>query len=118
MPLNRPTNATREISINALAVTDTALKTGSTIDISDCVDYLLGVTNTLNQAGNLQVQYSIDNGGTWVNLGTAVPAAATTSFTSTIAAPKPFFGLIRIQYTATLAPASGTITATIHKRYS
>ena len=115
MAFNRP--ATREVSINGIFFADTSAHNGSAVDIGDCVDYVVDIVNSLNTAGNVQMQWSLDNGVTWVALGTAIAAAATTNLLSTIVAPRPNFGLIRAVYTATVGPASGTITVGIQKRY-
>jgi len=115
MAFNRP--ATRDLTISALAVTDTGAKTGSAVDVSDAADYQLSVVNTLNQAGNAQIQGSVDGGSTWFNVGAAVALAATTSGIFAIPTPKPFFGLVRAVYTASLAPGSGTLSIGIDKRF-
>ena len=108
--------ATRELSLNAAFFADTSAHNGIAVNIGDCVDYVVEITNSLNQAGNTQIQWSID-GTNWNNLGTTIASAATTNLLSAVAAPRPSFGFLRAVYTATVAPASGSITVAIHKRF-
>jgi len=114
MAFNQP--STREASLSAIFFADTNPHNGTNVDVSTCVDYELEIINSLNQAGNVQVQWSVD-GVTWNNLGAAVAAAATTNLIAAVPTPKPFVGLIRCVYTATVAPASGTLTLNVQKRY-
>lgn len=117
MPLGKPSLAERAFSIAAGAFTDTSPHNGQPVDISDAVDYVVEVINSLNQAGNTQLQWSTDGGTTWNTLGSAIACAATTNLLSAVATPRPMAGLIRAVYTATVAPSSGSITVVIQKRY-
>lgn len=106
----------REALFNALAVTDTGVKTSGAADLTAFGDYQAVVINSLNQAGNIQLQWSIDNGTTWTSIGSPIAAAATTNLLPATLPIKLFTGLIRFQYTASIAPGSGTISLYLEKR--
>lgn len=107
----------REILQAPLAVTDTNAKTSSASTVSSFGDYQLMVVNSLNQAGNIQMQWSID-GTTWINVGTPIAVAATTNLIPAALPGKPYTGQIRFVYTASVAPGSGTIALYLEKANS
>ena len=107
-----------ELLINALAVTDTGAKTSGSTEVTFNGDYQLVVLNSLNQAGNIQMQWSIDGGTTWINVGAAIATVATTNQTPATLPFKPLTGLIRFVFTASIAPGSGTISLILEKAQS
>ena len=108
---------------NALAVRDTNPATGNanvTVSVNG-TQRVLVINNSLNQAGNYQVQYSYDGGTTFTNLGTsqALSANSDLSFVTQIRAStvQPINGIFKITYTASVAPASGSLTMALQSLY-
>lgn len=73
------------------------------------VDYLLLANNTLDQAGNLQMQHSLDGGVSYINVGTAIALGAASGVSLPVIPSKLFAGLVRVQYTATVIPTTGVL---------
>jgi hypothetical protein len=123
--MSRSTTTSREdILFDALAITDTGTKTSATSkDVGGFNQMTLVINNSLNQAGNYQVQYSRD-GSTWINYGTSQALGAASGFTMVAGTvlggltTRPMMGLFRITYTASIAPASGTLSMYLQKSYS
>lgn len=108
------------VVFNNTAVRALTPVTGTDVAIAGRLQVLC-INNTLNQAGNYQVQYSYDGGTTWNNLGSAQALAANSglSFVSAIggAAVSPVFGIYRITYTASIAPTTGTLYMCLQTYY-
>lgn len=84
------------------------LNTGG-LPLGNYEDYLILANNTLNQAGNLQIQHSLDGGVSWFNLGAPIALGAASGIAVLAIPSKLFDGLIRASYTASVAPASGSL---------
>ena len=104
---------------NAVAVRDTNPVSGQA-SVNGTQRVLL-INNSLNQAGNYQVAYSYDGGATFTNLGSAQALGANSglSFVTQIGAStvQPVNGIFKITYTASVAPASGTLTMALQSLY-
>lgn len=116
MAFNQP--ATRDTTIESTAITSVTPQVGSGVDIGQCQDYILDVNNSLNQAGNIQMSISTNGGAGFVDFGAPIALGAASGYTLiSLLATKPLFGIIRATYTASIAPASGTLKVTIHRKY-
>ena len=108
--MSRSVNQSSLVTLIDSAVRDTNPVTSSGVSVAGATSVSLIISNTLNQAGNWQLQWSRDNGTTWVNAGTSTALAATTNVTFVTGSPLlAVSGLYRITYTASVAPASGNL---------
>lgn len=117
MAFNAP--ATRQVVIptNALRSTTPVVATIFQ-DITDSVDYEVEAISTLDQAGTIQLAFSYDGGTTFTNFGATLAVAATSNLTiPAMPSPKPFAGLLRVTFTASVIPTAGNIQVALHKRY-
>lgn len=123
--MSRSTPTSREdILFDASAIRDTnPTNSAASKDIAGAAFITLLINNSLNQAGNYQVQYQRD-GSTWINYGSSVALGASSGLTMVSdqiiggLTTRPQLGLFRIVYTASVAPASGTLSMYLQKSYA
>ena len=123
--MSRSTPTSREdILFDAIFFADTSAHVSNVSkDVAGFNQIVLVINNSLNQAGNYQVQYSRD-GSTWINYGSAQALGASSGLTFVDnkviggLTTRPLLGLFRVSYTATIAPASGTLSIYLQKSYS
>lgn len=123
MSRNTPTSR-EDVLFDGQAVRDTnATTSAASKDIAGAAFVTLVINNTLNQAGNYQVQYQRD-GSTWINYGSSQALSANSGFTMVSdqviggLTTRPQLGLFRVVYTASVAPASGTLSVYLQKSYA
>ena len=106
-----PNNPPNEFKIvNALAITDANVHNSEPFrfGVEGYGIAVFSVENDLDQDLTAQAQGRAWDGTTWQNIGSSVTVTASDVNTITVTEP---WGLLRLQLTATLAPASGTVSA-------
>lgn len=116
--LDPSVNVTTEtVLLNQAAIIDINPLTSASAVLDGATAKSLYIFNSLNQAGNYTVQYSRNGGVTWTNASGANPLAASSGTSVTLVtgtAPwAALTGLVRVVYTATVAPTGGALTMTL-----
>lgn len=108
------------VTIMNASVRDTNPVVGTLVAISG-LSRIMVINNTLNQAGNYAVDYSYDGGTTWAVMNAAIPLTANSGLfvINTIGgfSNNPNTGMYRITYTASVAPASGSLYIALQTYY-